>query len=165
MIKTGLALDDKQLAEEARRMQLGKINTKNPYKKEKKKKDVDDGKMKEVKYFQDPRKIDERIKRFRKQCTLDHTENQEILEKWEKHLKDDEFIDETFSSHKDDGEQDDFEKDDDDLEEREESPSYLRQNTSGAEQELCNEIGDKKFTLMRLQTFGFTMSGSLMQKQ
>ena len=32
-------------------MQLGKINTKNPYKKEKKKKDVDDGKMKEVKYF------------------------------------------------------------------------------------------------------------------
>ena len=35
MIKAGLALDDRQMAEEARRMQLGKINTKNPYKKDK----------------------------------------------------------------------------------------------------------------------------------
>ena len=97
MIKTGLALDDKQLAEEARRMQLGEINTKKPSKKVKK----DDEETKRLKlinakskskqkqmsmprtvataakkvvYFQNPKKIKERVNKYRKQCTLDHTE-------------------------------------------------------------------------------------------
>ena len=44
MIKAGLALDDRQLAEEARRMQLDKINTKSPYRKDRPR----------VKYFENP---------------------------------------------------------------------------------------------------------------
>ena len=53
-------------------MQLGKINTKNPYKKEKKKEEDKNGKNKYVKkmdhviYFEDPKKTKEKINKFRR---------------------------------------------------------------------------------------------------
>ena len=50
------------------------------------------------------------------------------------------------------------------MEGREASPSYVRQNTDGAEMQLCKEIGDDRFTLMRLATFGYPVNGSFIHQ-
>lgn len=51
------------------------------------------------------------------------------------------------------------------MEKQEASPSYVRQNTDGEEAQLCKEIGDDQFTLMRLQTFGYPLMDGSFKEQ